>query len=79
MRFIIAKWIKVGQAKIAVKIKDMTELKQIKKSLRRVGVPTFEVHDAGHTQVAAGSLTVMAVGPFPEDIINPICQKLKLL
>lgn len=79
MRFVIAKWMKVGQAKIAVKVKDAKELKKVKKALRKAGVPTFDVHDAGHTQVAAGSLTVMAVGPFPEDMINPICSFLKLL
>jgi len=79
MRYMIGKWINVGQGKIAVKVKDEKELKSIKKALRKVGVPTFDVHDAGHTQVAAGSLTVMAVGPFPDDIINPICSHLKLL
>lgn len=43
------------------------------------GVPTHRVADAGRTQIAAGSFTVLAVGPAPVSVINAMTGHLKLL
>ena len=44
-----------------------------------IGINTYLVEDAGHTQIKAGSKTVLGIGPaFPEEI-DPITQHLKLL
>lgn len=37
------------------------------------------VEDAGHTQIEAGSKTVLAVGPAFSNEIDPITSHLKLL
>ena len=39
----------------------------------------FTVEDAGRTQIAAGSQTVLAIGPAPVKIIDQITSHLKLL
>jgi peptidyl-tRNA hydrolase len=79
MRWIIAKWIRIGQTKVAVKVNSIDQYHEVKRSLKAAGVPHYEIRDAGRTQVAAGSATVLAVGPFPADIIDEVCGKLKLL
>ena len=37
------------------------------------------VEDAGRTQVAAGSCTVIAIGPAPESAVNAVTGALRLL
>jgi PTH2 family peptidyl-tRNA hydrolase len=37
------------------------------------------VEDAGRTQVAAGSCTVIAIGPAPESAVNTVTGALRLL
>lgn len=44
-----------------------------------MGILNGGIHDAGRTQVAAGSLTVLAVGPGPDSVINHITGALSLL
>ena len=46
---------------------------------RKNNVPSYIVRDAGRTQVAAGSETVIAIGPAPEELVNSITGHLKLL
>jgi PTH2 family peptidyl-tRNA hydrolase len=41
-------------------------------------LPHYLVRDAGRTQIAAGSCTVLAIGPAPESIINQITGSLAL-
>lgn len=43
------------------------------------GLPTYIVCDAGRTQIAAGSQTVLAIGPAPKSAIDKITGHLKLL
>jgi peptidyl-tRNA hydrolase len=79
MKHLIAKWVYRGQAKIAVKVNSDGEMDTLLRSLRNVGVPFYEIYDAGLTQIAANTRTVVAVGPFPADIIDPLLGHLKLL
>jgi PTH2 family peptidyl-tRNA hydrolase len=43
------------------------------------GLPNYIVCDAGRTQIAAGSQTVLAVGPAPKSVVDQITGHLKLL
>jgi PTH2 family peptidyl-tRNA hydrolase len=72
-------WESFGQAKIAVKIDDVTAMEEIKRIAEREGLITYIVEDAGRTQIAAGSKTVLAIGPAPESILKNITGHLKLL
>ena len=72
-------WEYMGQAKIAVKVEDDQALEGVKILARAAGLVTYIVEDAGRTQIAAGSKTVLAIGPAPEHILKNITGKLKLL
>ena len=42
-------------------------------------MPSYIVHDAGRTQIAAGSQTVLAIGPAPKGDIDKLTGHLSLL
>jgi hypothetical protein len=48
------------------------------KALQR-GLPAYIVQDAGRTQIAAGSQTVLAIGPGPKSVIDTVTGHLSLL
>lgn len=49
------------------------------KKARAAGLVTYTVQDAGRTQVAPGSRTVLAIGPAPRTAFDAITGHLKLL
>ena len=44
-----------------------------------LGLCAQVVHDAGRTQIAAGSATVLGIGPGPKSVVDQVTGKLKLL
>jgi PTH2 family peptidyl-tRNA hydrolase len=50
----------------------------LQKQASSIGLISKSILDAGRTQIAAGSRTVLAVGPGPVDLIDNITGKLKL-
>jgi len=44
-----------------------------------LGICARIIHDAGRTQIAAGSATVMGVGPAPKSKVDLVTKHLKLL
>lgn len=53
-------------------------LVEIAKQAKAEGLLTNIVHDAGHTQIPAGSKTVCGVGPGPAKLIDQVTGHLKL-
>jgi len=68
-----------GQKKICVKVNSEDELYLVQAKAQSLGLIAEVIADAGHTQIAAGSRTVCAVGPGPESLINEVTGDLKLL
>merc|ERR1712154_249321 len=69
-------WRNYGQPKIVTKIESLSEMKQIKAKAQKAGVPTYSVCDAGRTQIPSGSYTVLAVGPAPDSVLEPLTSHL---
>ena len=67
------------QAKIAVKVENDVALFELQNKARMAGLVTYIVEDAGRTQIAAGSKTVLAIGPAPVQAFEEITKHLKLL
>ena len=78
-------WEYTGTAKVTVKFSGTTmedinlEMKSIIEDCKRRGVAYYMVEDAGRTQIAAGSRTVVGVGPAPCEIVDLITGHLKLM
>lgn len=66
------------EKKIVLIGKDTKELEELYRKARTFNVAAHLVKDAGHTEVAPGSITVLAVFGS-EDIVNEITGKHKLL
>mmetsp|Transcript_41071 Transcript_41071/g.131372 ORF Transcript_41071/g.131372 Transcript_41071/m.131372 type:complete len:165 (+) Transcript_41071:1511-2005(+) len=75
----LKRWEEVGQAKVVLKVDTEQELLEISQKLKAAGIPTHTTIDAGRTQIAPNSRTVMAIGPATVDEINKFTGHLKLL
>ncbi|MDE1726914.1 MAG: peptidyl-tRNA hydrolase Pth2 [Thaumarchaeota archaeon] len=72
-------WEELGQEKVVLKVSSLSELEDVKKHAISLNLPWSEVTDAGHTQIAPGTVTCISIGPAPEDMIDKVTQSLKLL
>ena len=72
-------WETLGQAKIAVKVDSEDSMFNIEERAKAKGLITYIVQDAGRTQIAAGSRTVLAIGPAPVHMFSGVTDDLKLL
>ncbi|XP_067665640.1 probable peptidyl-tRNA hydrolase 2 isoform X2 [Haliotis asinina] len=71
-------WEQFGETKIVVKGENIAQLKELQAKAESLGLPNYTVQDAGRTQIAAGSTTVLAIiGKV--DAVDQVSGKLKLL
>lgn len=68
----------LGGTKITVRIDSEEDMLQIHEKAKELGILSSIVRDAGQTQVAPGSRTVIAIGPAPKSILEQITGHLKL-
>ncbi|GMH11854.1 hypothetical protein Nepgr_013695 [Nepenthes gracilis] len=78
-RSLLRQWEQCGQPKIVVTCKNQQEMNKLKDAAESIGIPTYVVADAGRTQVAAGSKTVLAIGPGRKAAVDSVTGKLRLL
>jgi peptidyl-tRNA hydrolase, PTH2 family len=62
-----------------VQVKSQEEILDLQKKARKMGITAEVIHDAGRTQIEAGSLTVLGVGPAPKGAVDEVTGGLKLL
>lgn len=74
----LRRWRRGGQAKIVTRVEDEAALLELQERARALGLGAPVVRDAGRTQVAAGSCTVLAVGPGPACVVGEVTGHLKL-
>jgi len=73
------KWLKEGQKKVVVKVESLNDLMQIKRKCEVENLPHALIQDKGLTQIPPGTITCLGIGPAPEELIDKITGKLKLL
>lgn len=76
---VMRRWENSGCAKICLKVESETDLMNIRRGASVRNLNFYLVHDAGRTQIAAGSATVLAIGPALVDEIDTLTGHLKLL
>ncbi|KAG8178826.1 hypothetical protein JTE90_015379 [Oedothorax gibbosus] len=72
-------WEAYAQAKVVLKTDNEKSLLALYEAAKTNGICASLVCDAGRTEVASGSKTVIAIGPGPKDAIDKITGHLKLL
>lgn len=75
---LLRKWENNGQPKIAVQAKSEEELDTLHALAVSLGLCARVIHDAGRTQIAAGSATVLGV-LGPKSVVDRVTGHLKLL
>lgn len=74
----VHRWLRGGQAKITLKCPDESTIDELYALAIALGVNACVIHDAGRTQIAAGSATVLGLGPAPKAVLDQITGELKL-
>ncbi|KAG8557166.1 hypothetical protein GDO81_018356 [Engystomops pustulosus] len=72
------KWEEYGAKKIVLQGSSTSHLLELQALAISLDLPTYLVQDAGRTQIAAGSRTVLAI-MGEEEMVNKVTGKLKLL
>jgi PTH2 family peptidyl-tRNA hydrolase len=72
-------WKEQGQAKVVVKAAGESELQELFKKARAMGLPSSLIQDAGRTQLEPGTVTCLGIGPAPAETIDRLTGQLKLL
>jgi len=73
-------WEATGVTKICLKADgDESCLKELQKKAKEHKIVCAIVRDAGHTQIAPGTYTVLGIGPFNSKDIDEITGHLKLM
>ncbi|TVY18612.1 Peptidyl-tRNA hydrolase 2 [Lachnellula arida] len=75
----LRRWETQGQAKIALRVKTEEELDVLQATAISMGLVAEVIADAGKTQIASGSRTVLGIGPAPKSLIDKVTGKLRLL
>lgn len=74
----LSRWEMCGQVKVVVKIESEDDMLELQARAKSLAIPTHIVVDAGRTQIAPNSRTVMAV-LGPADMVDDVTGGLKLL
>jgi PTH2 family peptidyl-tRNA hydrolase len=72
-------WLADSQKKTVLKCDTDEELHAIYDAAKRSGLPVSIIADAGRTELPPGTVTCVGIGPAPDEQIDKITGKLKLL
>ncbi len=72
-------WIRTGQKKVVLQVPDLETLQRLEKIFLRYTKAVVLIRDAGRTQIAPGTITVLGVGPHKSKEIEAVTSILKLL
>lgn len=68
-----------SQAKVVLRAGSLSEIEGIRRAAAEAGAPWDMVSDAGLTQLEPGTVTCIAVGPAPDELVDRVTGDLRLL
>ncbi len=72
-------WHGSGQKKTVLKTDREKDFYVLKAAAEKAGLSTALIKDAGHTEIPAGTVTVLGIGPGDETTIDKVTGHLSLL
>ena len=73
------RWLEEGQRKVVVRVSSEEELLRYAEEAEKLGIPVAIVRDAGLTELPPGTTTTAGLGPAPDELLDRVTGKLKLL
>jgi PTH2 family peptidyl-tRNA hydrolase len=73
------KWQNEGAKKAIVKVETIKDFYPLEDKAEKLKIITNLIEDAGHTEIPAGTLTVLGIGPAPSNLIDQVTGNLPLL
>jgi len=73
------RWKAGGARKIVLMCADEDELKELNEKAKSANLVTSLVRDAGHTEIPAGTITVLGIGPSPRRAVDALTGDFKLV
>ncbi len=75
----LREWLKEGQRKVVLKANSLDELINLKREADRLNIPNALIEDRGLTELPPGTITCLAIGPAPKELVDKITRRLKLI
>lgn len=72
-------WQNEGAKKAVVKVDCVEDFYPLKEKAELLKIAAYLVEDAGHTEIPAGTKTVLGIGPAPNNIIDQVTGDLPIL
>ena len=73
------RWLEEGMPKVVLRCDSEDALLALHAQAAGANIPVADIRDAGHTVVAAGTLTCVGIGPATIELIDSITGSLKLV
>ena len=74
-----SKWQTEGAKKAVLKVDCEKDFYPLKEKADELKIVAHIISDAGHTEIPAGTKTVIGIGPAPNNLIDQITGKLSVL
>lgn len=75
---LLKNWQSTGMKKITLKVESLEDMEKYQKLADENDLVNSLIADAGHTEIAPGTKTVLCIGPGPEVQIDKITGDLKI-
>jgi PTH2 family peptidyl-tRNA hydrolase len=72
------RWLDAGQKKVVLRVSDEAAITALAVEATDAGIAHRVIRDAGHTELAASTVTVIAIGPAEDTAIDAITGDLRL-
>jgi len=76
---VVSDWKREGQKKVILKVPDVPNLFRVREDAERAGIPSAIVADAGLTEIPAGTITALGLGPASNKVMDKVTGKLRLV
>lgn len=72
-------WVEEGMPKVVLRCESEEDLLALEAAAESGGLPNALIRDAGHTVVAAGTITCLGIGPAPIAEVDALTGFLRLV